>query len=127
MIPALLAVLLLAMWLVGAPRLWRGESDVDEPPPAWPFGAAAWHGVIRSFIVWPPLLALAMAGAAVAELTEADDVGMTLGVIGLFGGVALHIPILLWNRPKVLVPPPLRRQPGALREWRHKTDPELEG
>jgi hypothetical protein len=68
-----------------------------------------------------------MAGAAVAELTDADDLGMTLGVIGLFAGVALHIPILLFNRPKALVPPPLRAQPGALREWGHKTDPEVEG
>jgi hypothetical protein len=51
MIPAFLAVFMLAMWIVGAPRLWRGEADVDEPAPAWPFGAPAWRGVIRSFIV----------------------------------------------------------------------------
>ena len=123
MIGALAAALILAMWVVGAPRLWRGESDVDEVPPAWPFGAAMWHGVIRSFIVWPPLMALALAGGAVAELTDADDLGMGLGAIGLFGGVALHLPILLFNRPKALVPPPLRYQPRA---WRHNTDREVE-
>jgi hypothetical protein len=126
MIAGLVAALLLAMWLVGAPRLWRGEADVDEPPPAWPFGATSWRGVIRSFIVCPPLIGLALAGAALAELTGADDLGMTLGVIGLVGSVALHVPILLFNRPKALVPPDLRNQPGALREWRHKTDPEVE-
>jgi hypothetical protein len=127
MIPALLTLLLIAGWAVGAPRLWRGESDTDEPPPAWPFGAASWHGVMRSFIVCPPFLALVFAGGAVAELTAADDLGMALGLVGLLGGVALHVPILLWNRPKAFVPPPLRHQPGAIREWRHKTDPELEG
>jgi hypothetical protein len=42
---------------------------------------------------------------------------MGLGVIALFAGVALHVPILLLNRPKALVPPGLRDEPGALREW----------
>jgi hypothetical protein len=126
MIGAFLAVLILAGWLVGAPRLWRGDADVDEPPPAWPFGAASWHGVMRSFIVCPPFIALVFGGGAVAELSDAD-LGMALGAIGLLASVVLHVPILLWNRPKAFVPPPMRRQPGALREWRHKTDPELEG
>ena len=106
MIPAFLAVFMLAMWIVGAPRLWRG--------------------VIRSFIVGPPCIALVFAGGAVAELTDADDLGMAIGAFGLLAVVALHVPILLFNRPKALVPPPLRDQPGALREWRHKTDPEVE-
>jgi len=126
MIPAFLAVFMLAMWIAGAPRLWRGESDVDEPAPAWPFGAPAWRGVIRSFIVGPPCIALVFAGGAVAELTDADDLGMAIAAFGLLAVVALHVPILLFNRPKALVPPPLRDQPGALREWRHKTDPEVE-
>jgi hypothetical protein len=126
MIPALLAALLLAGWLVGAPRLWRGDAEVDEPPPAWPFGAAAWRGVMRSFIVCPPFIVLVFAGGAVAELSDADDLGMAIGAIGLLASVVLHVPILLWNRPKALVPPPMRGEPGALREWRHKTDPELE-
>jgi hypothetical protein len=126
MIPAFLAVFMLAMWIVGAPRLWRGDADVDEPAPAWPFGAPAWRGVIRSFIVGPPCIALVFAGGAVAELTDADDLGMAIGAFGLLAVVALHVPMLLFNRPKALVPPPLRDQPGALREWRHKTDPEVE-
>jgi hypothetical protein len=126
MIAALAAALIFALWVVGAPRLWRGEADVDDPSPAWPFGAATWRGVIRGFIVGPPCIAFALAGAAVAELTDADDLGMAIGVIGLVGFVVLHVPILLFNRPKALVPPPLRHQRGALREWRHKTDPEVE-
>jgi hypothetical protein len=126
MIGAVLAVLILAGWLVGAPRLWRGDAEVDEPPPAWPLGAPSWHGVMRSFIACPPFIVLVFAGGAVAELSDADDLGMAIGAIGLLGSVVLHVPILLWNRPKALVPPPMRRQPGALREWRQKTDPELE-
>src|SRR6202008_1432269 len=112
MIAALAAAIVLGLWAVGAPRLWRGAADdVDDPPPAWPFGAVSWHGVIRRFIVCPPLIGLALGGAALAELTDADDLGMSLGVIGLLGSVVLHVPILLWNRPKALVPPPLRDQP----------------
>jgi hypothetical protein len=127
MIGAFLAVLMVGGWLVGAPRLWRGDAEVDEPPPAWPFGRTSWRGVMRSFVACMPFIALVFAGGAVAELSDSDDLGMALGVIGLLGSVALHLPILLWNRPKALVPPPLRDQPGALREWRHKNDPELEG
>jgi hypothetical protein len=128
MIGALLAVLFLAAWIYGAPRLWRGESDVDvdDPPPAWPFGGAAWRGAIRSFIVWPPFVVLLFAGGALAELTDAEDLGMGIAVIGVIGGLAVHLPILLFNRPKAFVPPYLRDQLGALREWRHKTDPEVE-
>ena len=126
MIGALLAVLILAAWLVGTPRLWRGAADVDDPPPAWPFGAASWHGVIRSFVVCAPFIALVFAGGALAELSDADDLGMAIGLIGLFVSVVLHVPILLWNRPKALIPPPMRDQPGALGKRRHKTDPEVE-
>jgi len=120
MIGVLAAGLVLAMWLYGAPRLWRGVSDVEEAPPPWPLGDAMWHGVIRSFIVWPPFVALALAGGAVAELTDRDDLGLMLGLLGILGGLVVHLPILLVNRPKAVVPPALRGQPGALREWRQQ-------
>jgi hypothetical protein len=56
MIGALAAAVVLGLWLYGAPRLWRGETDVDAVPLAWPLGEVWWRGVIRSFVVWPPLV-----------------------------------------------------------------------
>jgi hypothetical protein len=120
MIGALAVAVVLGLWLYGAPRLWRGETDVDAVPLAWPLGQVWWRGVIRSFIVWPPFVALALAGGAVAELTSKDDLGMALGLIGILVGMALHLAIVLVNRPKTLVPPALRAQPGAIAEWRQR-------
>jgi hypothetical protein len=76
--------------------------------------------VIRSFIAWPPFVTLALAGGAVAELTSEDDLGMVLGLIGILVGPALHLSIVLVSRPKALVPPALRAQPGAIEEWRRR-------
>jgi hypothetical protein len=120
MMGVLAAAVVLGLWLYGAPRLWRGEADVDTEPLAWPLGRVWWRGVIRSFIVWPPFMALALAGGAVADLTSRDDLGMILVLIGLFGGLTIHLTIVLVNRPKAVVPPALREQPGAIGEWRQR-------
>jgi hypothetical protein len=119
-IGAIAALFLVGAWLYAAPRQWRGESGLDRTgtPPAWPFGDAAWRGVARSFVIGTPFVALALAGGAVAELTSDDALGAILGLTGIVGAMTFHLPILLVNRPKAVVPPPLRAQPGAIAEHR---------
>ena len=114
MIPALLAVLMLGMVARTAPRAcgaarptWTSGAGVR------PFGAADGAAVIRSFIVGPPCIALVFAGGAVAELTDADDLGMAIGAIGLLAALPCTFRILLFNRRRRWSAP--AHQPRAAR------------
>lgn len=118
----------LAVWVVTAPRHWRGESRLrgDDPPLWFPFGEPVWRGVVRSYVTWTPFVALFFGGGAVAALSRegADmyDVGMAICCLGLLLGAAVHFPIVFFNRPRFLVPPGLRNEPGALAAWRRERE-----
>jgi hypothetical protein len=118
------AVVTLGVWVWSAPRHWRGESRLkgDDPPLWFPFSEPVWRGVVRSYVVWVPAIALFVGGSVVAALSPEDsalyDVGMAAASLGLFGGSAIQFGILFFNRPKFLVPPGLRDEPGALAAWR---------
>ena len=43
---------------------------------------------------------------------------MGVGLAGLLGFFLLALPITYFNRPRFLVPPHQRDDPGALAEWR---------
>jgi hypothetical protein len=112
------------VWAWTAPRHWRGESRLsgDDAPLWFPFSEPVWRGVVRSYVVWAPCIALFMGGAVVAALSPENsavyNAGMAAATVGLFGGTAIHLPILFFNRPKFLVPPSLRSEPGAIEAWR---------
>jgi hypothetical protein len=118
------AVATLGVWAWTAPRHWRGESRLTgADPPLWfPFSEPVWRGVVRSYVVWAPAIALFVGGSVVAgfstEGSAAYNAGMAAASVGLFGGSALHFAILFFNRPRFLVPPGLRDEPGALAAWR---------
>ena len=103
-----------------ARKVWHGESGLDgDIPPAWWFlGDATWRGVARAYIATAPFVLLFFAGALVAELTDAYDLGMAVSAGALLLGVLVHASIVLYNRPRALVPPHLRAEPGALAERR---------
>jgi hypothetical protein len=46
--------------------------------------------------------------------------GLTIGLAGLVLSSALDMSIFLFNQPKLLVPPGMRHQPGAIEEWWHR-------
>jgi hypothetical protein len=105
-----------AVYVLVARKVWHGESglDGDVPPEWWFLGDETWRGVARAYIATAPFVLVFFAGALVAELGDADDAGMAVSAGALLLGVLVHASIVLWNRPKALVPPHLRDEPGAL-------------
>lgn len=108
-------------------RLWAGSSQIDDRART-AFGTALTsdsekaRAMVRGF----PMVCLACWGVALAGiavvLDEGDSVPATYGVqpwygavlgIGLlFVGVLFDLLIIRFNRPKFLVPPHLRWEPG---------------
>src|SRR3954453_18390597 len=118
--------LLAAGYAYAVGRVWRGHSELDgAPPPAWwPFSPPLWRGVARAFPVQGACALVLIGGGIAADLAGRDssgyDVGMAVGLVGLLGIVLLALPIALYNRPRFLVPPHQRDEPGALAEWRRE-------
>ena len=98
-----------------APKVWRGESglDGDVPPEWWFLGDATWRGVARAYIATAPFVLVVFAAAIFAEFGD-NDTGMAIAAIALLMGALVHAGIVLFNRPRALVPPHLRDEPGAL-------------
>ncbi len=108
------------------PRIWRHEAKhLDNVPSWWPWGGALWRGYVRAMptgvIGTIVLLAVFTALALVGEQPSGPFVRPywvvvpSLVALGLAGAVMLGV--VLFNRPKAVVPPHLRDQPGALGEW----------
>lgn len=115
---------IVVLYLLAIRRVWQGTSELDDsnPAPWWPFSDALWRGTARAF---PALGAcvIVLIGAGIAgDLAEKDSTGynvaMSVGLVGLLGIFLLGLPITFYNRPRFLVPPHQRDDPGTLAEWR---------
>lgn len=99
---------------------WRWAYDPNNVPAAWPYGAALWRGLTRIHL----LGIIAMPVGALMLLFDQGFDGQAAAVLATAFAVALVAvvvagwSVILLNRPTFLVPPHLRQQPGALREWR---------
>jgi hypothetical protein len=123
-----LAIVVLAgiagLYAVAIKRVWQGTSEFDpsDPPGWWPFSLPLWRGVSRAFPVQGACAILVIGGGIGADLAGKDssgyDIGMSVGLVGLLGFFLLALPITFFNRPRFLVPPHQRDEPGALAEWR---------
>ena len=107
-------------------KIWRGESHYDpsSPPAFWPFSLPLWRGVARAFVIQGLAVLLliggGVAGDVVGEDSSAYNWVMGIGLIGLLSLFFLAFPITFFNRPKFLVPPHQRNDPGAVEEWRQE-------
>jgi len=114
----------LVLYVLAVKRVWQGTSEIDpERAPAWwPFSVPLWRGVGRAFPVQGACFLLLVGGGVSAELagkgTSGYDLGMSIGLVGLLGIFLLALPITFYNRPRFLVPPHQRDDPGAVAEWR---------
>ncbi len=119
LVPVVLVAGVLAN-LVQLPKVWRNKKTLFSPTPSpfWPFGKAMWRGNIRAY----PLGIVTLAVLAVVYiLGHADsNIGspfLTASLLTLYVMLAGIFAIALFNHPKWLVPPHLRDQPGAMKEW----------
>ena len=105
-------------------RIWQGTSELDtsSAPSWWPFSKALWRGVMRAFPVQAACVILLIGGGIGADLagkgSAGHDIGMSIGLVGLLGIFLLALPVTFFNRPRFLVPPHQRDEPGAVAEWR---------
>jgi hypothetical protein len=108
------------LYVAAGAKVWRGTSAIQSEvaPDWWPFGQPVWRGVARSYVATGPFILVLFAGAAIAELSSADGLGMGISFLGLLGVPFVQLPIIFLNRPRSLVPPHQRDEPGALEERR---------
>lgn len=110
-------------------RFWRGESPRARrriPPSWWPWSPALWRGNVRSSSVLAvgavPMLGSAVLLLAVHDLGWPAPPGewvwyplLRLTLIAAWILVPLlGVSVVLFNRPKAVVPPHLRDEPGLL-------------
>ena len=114
--------------LTQLPRIWHGElADLHEAGSRdwWPLGEALRRGFLRGLtvgIVGFTCLLIALAAAIAADAvagTAAIVLGRTAQAFFLLFVVLLLVDagVTLFNRPKFVVPPYLRDEPGALAMW----------
>lgn len=90
------------------PRRWRqapADGREDQIPEWYPWGFQVWRGSLRAVAIGPVWGALTAAWG-LCRITDADA-GLTDGVL-LANCFVLFPGIVLFNRPKFLVPPRLR-------------------
>jgi hypothetical protein len=115
--------LLVVGYFYAVGKVWRGESQFDgeKPPAFWPFSLPLWRGAGRALPVQGAASLILIAGI-VSDLVGSDskyyDLVMAIGTLGLLGTIGVSFPIMYYNRPKALVPPIWRDDPGAVEEWR---------
>lgn len=115
----------LAVLTVGAivalrqlPRLWNHESAFwDQKPNGFVWSDAVWAGWVRAALVsCCGGLAMIIAGWTLV-LGSPSTVTKAIVIVfflGMFMALGLAMLIVLFNWPKLLVPPHLRGEPGVL-------------
>jgi hypothetical protein len=110
-------------FVLWARKLWRNESPAvytDLPSPRWAGSLAAWRGWVRVQCFVLPFIFAVFAPVGVLLSTGASGVGIEIVkvVYALVAVAAIVAGFGVWllNRPKRLVPPHLRHQPGMIAE-----------
>jgi hypothetical protein len=96
------------------------STDLARPAGWWPFDLPAWRALVRiaplgaaEAVVWGAWFI----AAGLPDSTPVDAIETVLQVLVLLALASL-VTVALFNRPRILVSPPLRDLPGALEEWR---------
>lgn len=109
---------LLVGYVVMAPRYWRGEPATLRPrePLWWFLSPQAWWAVTRSYCAFgPPVVGMFVCGSLLSAVPEDSTAATVLGLAGagmMALAVSLTFSIARYNRPRRLVPPSRRSEPG---------------
>jgi hypothetical protein len=99
----------------------RDDPWYDRAPKSAFFGDDGWHAMRRSLL--PSGMALLFTGLLVvlgAWWRSAPTWGFAVVVIAAVGGVGILMTVFMCNRPRLLVRPSLRDQPGWLQVKRQR-------
>jgi hypothetical protein len=115
----------------------QAPAKIVPAPIFWRYGDVAWRGCLRMLPVaaigggtcavasfWCFMLLTSFGSFQFVSNQAARDWlgwGLTIGFVGMIAAVPLSLSVLLFNWPKIVVPPGYRYQPGAVDEWRHQT------
>ena len=116
-----------AIGLVLLPQVWRMEAAVQRPEATkeLPFGDALRAGFVRGIpvgVVTSLFLELATTAAFFEDALEgrgrevAGQLTIWLGIPFLVG-IRIDLSVTLFNKPRAVVPPAARDEPGALALW----------
>jgi cytochrome c biogenesis protein CcdA len=118
-------------------RAWTGRHaflQMYDPPPGWRRSAPMWRGYVRTLGVlavawWCLVLAVLIGTFAPDRQSAATWIAGALALLAALWIFVLLPAIVLFARPRHLIPPAVRGQPGALSEWRQtrRTGPARRG
>jgi hypothetical protein len=104
-----------ALFIPVGPRIWRNEWGYAWDPER---GGPLWRGFVRITIISGPFLGLtALLNVVYALSDHRLTAAFRIGAVLWMGLIVCAVTIVLFNRPKRLVAPHLRHQPGAIAEW----------
>ncbi|WP_432937219.1 hypothetical protein ACQPXM_24630 [Kribbella sp. CA-253562] len=119
--------LLVLVSLALLPKLWRSQADIqrEETTKSWPFGEAFRAGFLRSIpaaVLALLMLELGLIAAFFAEYLTGEGSRFADRLTVYFGTafvvmLLVDLSVRLFNRPKFIVPPDARSEPGAVRLW----------
>jgi len=120
---------LAGLFAVTGPRYWRGDPRAKRPglgPMATLLGDRAWWACQRGSVAWVPCVIVCL-GAATLAFFLPNQSGTHTALL-LFSAAAMLVAYLLatsialFNRPKLLVPPPYRGELGLLAQRREERE-----
>ncbi|GAA1595377.1 hypothetical protein GCM10009789_56740 [Kribbella sancticallisti] len=128
----LVVIVLLGLLVLGAlylmPKLWRSKADIQKDEATakwWPFGEAFRAGFVRSIpaaVLACLMLELGLIAGFFEQYLTGDGSRFASRLTVYFGTafvlmLLVDLSVTLFNRPKFIVPPDARDEPGALRLW----------
>ncbi len=98
----------------------RLTADLARPAGWWPFDLPSWRALVRIAPLGAGEAILWGAWFIAEGLPDSGPVNAVETVLQVLVLLALAslLAVALFNRPRMLVSPPLRELPGAIEEWR---------
>jgi hypothetical protein len=95
-------------------------ADLSRPAEWWPFDLPSWRALVRIAPVGAAEGAIWGAWYIAEGLPDSGPVDTAEAVLQalILVALVLLLSVALFNRPRLLVSPPLRDLPGAIEEWR---------